>query len=84
MVSPVPRKRWTSRPTEKIAIGEKLLFDGRLSANGTVACASYHDRHLAFTDGRPVAVGILSTLSRRRGTAQSLCDDAENTTDGAE
>src|SRR6267378_5091001 len=24
---------------EKIALGEKLFFDGRLSANGTVACA---------------------------------------------
>ncbi|HEY4955066.1 MAG TPA: cytochrome-c peroxidase, partial [Gemmatimonadaceae bacterium] len=43
---------------EKIALGEKLFFEGRLSANGTVACASCHDPRLAFTDGRPVAVGI--------------------------
>src|SRR5467141_3978233 len=39
---------------EKIALGEKLFFDGRLSANGTVACASCHEPRLAFTDGRPV------------------------------
>ena len=28
---------------EKIALGEKLFFDGRLSADGTVACATCHD-----------------------------------------
>jgi cytochrome c peroxidase len=50
---------------EKIALGEKLFFDGRLSANGTVACASCHDPRLAFTDGRPVAVGIGSRMGQR-------------------
>ena len=50
---------------EKIALGEKLFFDGRLSANGTVACASCHDPRLAFTDGRPVAVGILNRVGQR-------------------
>jgi cytochrome c peroxidase len=28
---------------EKIALGEKLFFDGRLSADGTVACSTCHD-----------------------------------------
>jgi cytochrome c peroxidase len=50
---------------EKIALGEKLFFDGRLSANGTVACATCHDPRLAFTDGRPVAVGIENRLGQR-------------------
>jgi cytochrome c peroxidase len=50
---------------EKIALGEKLFFDGRLSANGTVACASCHDPRLAFTDGRPTSVGIHSRLGQR-------------------
>jgi cytochrome c peroxidase len=50
---------------EKIALGEKLFFEGRLSANGTVACASCHDPRLAFTDGRPVAVGILNRVGQR-------------------
>jgi cytochrome c peroxidase len=50
---------------EKIALGEKLFFDGRLSANGTVACASCHDPRLAFTDGRQVAVGIGSRMGQR-------------------
>lgn len=50
---------------EKIALGEKLFFDGRLSANGTVACASCHDPRLAFTDGRPVSVGIHNRVGQR-------------------
>ena len=50
---------------EKITLGEQLFFDGRLSANGTVACASCHDPRLAFTDGRPVSVGIRNQLGQR-------------------
>jgi cytochrome c peroxidase len=50
---------------EKIALGEQLFFDGRLSANGTVACASCHDPRLAFTDGRPTSVGINNRVGQR-------------------
>jgi cytochrome c peroxidase len=50
---------------EKIALGEKLFFEGRLSANGTVACATCHDPRLAFTDGRPVAVGVDNRMGQR-------------------
>ena len=50
---------------EKIALGETLFFDGRLSADGSVACATCHDPRLAFTDGRPVAVGIHSRVGQR-------------------
>jgi cytochrome c peroxidase len=57
--------RGNPQTTEKIALGEKLFFDGRLSANGTVACASCHDPRLAFTDGRTTSVGIGSRLGQR-------------------
>jgi cytochrome c peroxidase len=50
---------------EKVALGEKLFFDGRLSANGTVACASCHDPRLAFTDARPTSVGIDNRVGQR-------------------
>jgi cytochrome c peroxidase len=50
---------------EKIALGEKLFFDGRLSADGTVACATCHDPARAFTDGRPVSVGIRGRAGQR-------------------
>src|SRR5215472_9895961 len=43
---------------EKIELGEKLFFDGRLSADGTVACATCHEPARGFTDGRPVSLGI--------------------------
>src|ERR1700676_5013496 len=50
---------------EKIELGRKLFFDGRLSADGTVACATCHDPARAFTDGRPVSVGIKGRVGQR-------------------
>lgn len=42
----------------KIALGEKLYFDARLSADNTVSCATCHDPAKGFSDGKRVAVGI--------------------------
>jgi cytochrome c peroxidase len=50
---------------EKIALGEKLFFDGRLSADGTVACSTCHDPARAFTYGRPVSIGIKGRAGQR-------------------
>jgi cytochrome c peroxidase len=50
---------------EKIALGEKLFFDGRLSADGTVACSTCHDPARAFTDGRPTSIGIEGRVGER-------------------
>jgi cytochrome c peroxidase len=50
---------------ERIALGQKLFFDGRLSADGTVACATCHDPARAFTDGRPVSIGIHGRAGQR-------------------
>jgi cytochrome c peroxidase len=50
---------------EKIALGERLFFDGRLSADGTVACSTCHDPARAFTDGKPVAIGIAGRAGQR-------------------
>ena len=50
---------------EKIALGQKLFFDGRLSADGTVACASCHNPERAFTDGKPTSVGIHGGVGQR-------------------
>ncbi len=43
---------------EKIALGKQLFFDKRLSADGTIACASCHDPKFGFSDGRPGSLGI--------------------------
>jgi len=40
-----------------IALGARLFFDGRLSADGRVSCASCHDPARHFQDGRATAVG---------------------------
>jgi cytochrome c peroxidase len=50
---------------KKIALGERLFFDGRLSADGTVACSTCHDPALAFTDGRPTSIGIKGRIGQR-------------------
>jgi cytochrome c peroxidase len=51
----------------KVELGRRLFFDKRLSADGTVACATCHDPKLAFTDGKAVAEGIAG----RHGTRNS-------------
>jgi cytochrome c peroxidase len=50
---------------DKIALGEKLFFDGRLSVDGTVACSTCHDPARAFTDGRATSVGIKGRVGQR-------------------
>lgn len=50
---------------DKIALGQKLFFDPRLSADGTVACSTCHDPRLAFTDGKPASVGIHGRVGQR-------------------
>ncbi len=50
---------------EKIALGMRLFFDGRLSADGTVACATCHNPDRAFTDGRPGSIGVKGRVGQR-------------------
>ena len=48
----------------RVALGEALYFDKRLSIDGTVSCATCHDPANAFTDHSSVAIGV----SKRIGT----------------
>lgn len=50
---------------EKVQLGKMLFFDGRLSADGTVACSTCHDPARAFTDGRPTSIGIKGLTGQR-------------------
>ncbi|MAZ72959.1 MAG: cytochrome-c peroxidase [Flavobacteriaceae bacterium] len=43
---------------EGIALGKKLFFDTRLSADNTLACASCHIPQEGFSDSRPFSIGI--------------------------
>jgi cytochrome c peroxidase len=49
----------------KVALGERLFFDGRLSVDGMVACSTCHDPARAFTDGLPLAVGVQGRVGQR-------------------
>ncbi len=42
-----------------------MFFDRRLSADGSVSCATCHQPARAFTDGRPLAQGIAARLGSR-------------------
>jgi cytochrome c peroxidase len=48
------------------ALGEQLFSDKRLSANGSVSCATCHIPQQLFTDGRPVALGLSGRALTRR------------------
>jgi cytochrome c peroxidase len=49
----------------RVALGRKLYFETRLSADGTLACATCHDVSRGFTDQRNVSEGIRDQLGRR-------------------
>jgi cytochrome c peroxidase len=43
---------------DRIELGRLLFFDPRLSAKGTLSCASCHNPALGWSDGLPTAVGF--------------------------
>lgn len=58
----------------KVELGRHLFYDTRLSSTGAYACASCHRQELAFTDGRPRAVGATGNPHPR--SAPSLANAA--------
>ncbi len=51
---------------EKVALGQELFFDRRLSRDRSLACASCHEPEHGFTDTRPLAVGVFGRRGARR------------------
>jgi cytochrome c peroxidase len=47
-----------------IALGKKLFFDKRFSANRKVSCSSCHQPEIGFTDHLPLAKGMGTTTRR--------------------
>ena len=60
-----PSNRASGDP-EAIGLGRALFFDPRLSAAGTVSCATCHDPARAWTDGKPRAAGQSAKEVRQR------------------
>ncbi len=52
----VPENNPMSR--EKVELGRHLFYDRRLSADGSMSCATCHLQARAFTDGRAVSPGV--------------------------
>ena len=52
---------------KKIALGRAFFNDQRFSLDGSISCASCHQKDKAFTDGLPVAKGI-NALSGTRNS----------------
>ena len=46
------------------ALGKKLFFDRRFSANGKVSCGTCHMPEMSFTDSLPLAKGMGTTTRR--------------------
>lgn len=63
---------------EKIALGDVLFHDMRLSANETQSCASCHEVERAFSDGKPKPTGSTGDLVPRN--AMGLANVAWATT----
>jgi len=49
----------------KAALGKRLFFDKILSSDRTVSCATCHEPDRAFTDTRPLAVGVFGRVGKR-------------------
>ncbi|MDX2024418.1 MAG: di-heme enzyme [Deltaproteobacteria bacterium] len=54
---------------EKVQLGRRLFYDGRLSGNETQSCASCHKQELAFSDGMPAATGSTGQMTPRGSMA---------------
>src|SRR5215468_4379956 len=64
---PVPEEN--PMTVEKIQQGRRLFFDRRLSRDGSISCSSCHDPERAFSDGRPVAIGVFGRRGHRNSPA---------------
>lgn len=66
----LPAIRWPKDnlySKEKAELGRLLYFDKRLSADGTISCASCHNMPCGFSDCRVIAIGI----DDKKGTRHS-------------
>src|SRR3954449_7033345 len=50
---------------DKIALGRQLFSDVRLSRDQSRSCATCHRPDRAFSDARPVAMGVFERVGRR-------------------
>ena len=57
LLGDVPHPADNPPSAERIALGQRLFFDPRLSRDGTMSCATCHHPGLGWADGLPMARG---------------------------
>jgi len=50
---------------DRIALGQKLFFDPRMSGDGNMSCATCHNPGMGWSDGLPTARGVKSSILGR-------------------
>ena len=65
----VPASKANPLTPEKVALGQMLFFDPRLSGSGVISCASCHNPALGWSDALPKGLGNMGgRLGRRTPT----------------
>jgi len=88
-----------SENPDRVALGRRLFYENRVSADGNVSCSHCHQADLAASDGLPKAIGVFGKENPRnapsifnaslnfkqhwRGDRESLEDQAEKSPTGA-
>jgi len=62
---PVPIPEDNPMTVEKIELGKMLYFDKRVSADGTISCATCHDPKMAWAEHLPTSKGIHGKVGER-------------------
>jgi len=64
---PMPIPADNPQSDAKIKLGRQLYFDGRLSANGEISCATCHDPKTGWAghDATDTGVGVVSEIAIR-------------------
>ena len=62
-VPPDETNAWADDP-DAAALGQRLFFDPRLSADGSTSCATCHDPSAGFADGRQLSEGLQQLAER--------------------
>lgn len=57
-LDPIAHPQHNEPSAEKILLGKQLYFDGRLSADNKVSCASCHDPAKGYSNGEQFATGV--------------------------
>jgi len=71
-LGPPPQPRDNPTTPAKVALGQRLFNDPRLSRSGQIACATCHERDLGFADGRRVSFGHDRQPGRRNAPSVAM------------